>query len=1136
MGQLIAGLAGAAIGAPFGMAGLGFSLGSGLYNLLNRPDPVHQTAPLMDLKVAGTEYGQPLPYVRGAMRLAPQIIWNTDRIPDPTTTTSGGEGKGGGAPEQSQTTFTYSVDLLYLYTANPIVGVARRWDNGDLIYRSDSGASAGTIAASNAAEQWDRWTVYTGADDQLPDPDYETAIDSEVAANSAPAYRQRGTSFVKGLKLGSSGQLRNLTDEVVVDGSSGPLITYFDQDFTSGAADSPDDASTYVSETQEVWTIESPDNPARIAVRNLADETVTFIDFPPDYSVQVSISTPKKIIYVPERGKVLVAARSTTGAFPRTALVYDAQTKDYIGAWHDATANTFGSTPLGINVNSDQCFIGDENGNAQIWNIDGDCMPVSLVATLAREPTFALNADDDVFWFLLDGAHTDGPAWIGFDGFTDTVVPLSADAGLYNDPDQICKDTLRNCAYFWAAIAAGAYLLKFDFATQVISRVNSVAYSTSPYAIQGAKIEYEPLSDRIYVLSGGVGSAFKAWVLDPDDGSIDREFAIPDTNGAHFAGQFGFTNGVIWSASSQWAGGSESGIGELRFDALTIECPSVEDVQSDICLRAGLTAGQIDVTPLSAITRTVCCLPWSQVTPARDPSERMMGVFFYECTMSGRKVKFVPRGGSAVTTIPYEDLNASENGSDADPFPLRKQNDIELPAHKAITYLNLDGDYQNATELSDRLISATSQSVEATDIQIGMTPAEAKGVADTHSLDQAASVAGATITVMRLDYPTLEPTDPIIVTADDGSLIRMRIVEMTETFPLLTLRLVLDDTSVLITQGITSTDYSSQTTVTAPANTTMRLLDIPMLRGEDDFAGPYVETKGDRSPYPGAAVFASNDNITYERVATVTESAVFGSCTTTLGDWTGPRVFDFTNSVTVNVGDGTLASSTRAAVMGSREVNAYAIGTDATGYELGQFIDAELLSSSPNIYKLTRFLRGGLGTEWRMTGHVAGERFFLLRREGLRKIRIENSQLGASRYYKGVTLGRVISSATAQTFTCNGVAQETYSPARVRVSRDGSNNATISITRRTRYGVRYTGPLGISVPLGEQSEAYSIDFYTDGTFTTIADTQSVLGTNVFEYTAAAQTAAGLTPGDNLYMKVYQLSAIVGRGYPLQRAT
>jgi hypothetical protein len=513
----------------------------------------------------------------------------------------------------------------------------------------------------------------------------------------------------------------------------------------------------------------------------------------------------------------------------------------------------------------------------------------------------------------------------------------------------------------------------------------------------------------------------------------------------------------------------------------------------------------------------------------------MSGTYFYTVTMSGGKVKGIPRGEAVVATVPYDDLGANDgSGANGSRLPLRLVSDIETPAHEVINYINLSANLQQGSEKTDRLVSTSAVTLTPLEVSIGMTPDEAKGVIDTVLRDRASAVLAGRISLLRLDYPTLEPGDCITAVGINGSEYRLRIVQIVERFPLLDCDVVLDDPNVLSGQGITTTDYESQTTVSAPAQTMLRLLDIPILRNEDDYSGPYAFAKGTRTPYPGSAVFGSPDDIDYTRMSTINEAAIFGTCVTALGDWNGPRVVDFKNTVRVSVGAGVqLASSTRSAVLASQAVNAFAIGSDATGYELGQFIDAEEVSDG--VYDLSNFLRGSRGTEWRMTGHASGERFYLLRFEGVRKLRLENAQLGASRYYKGVTLGRSIGSAMAQAFTTLGVAQKPFSPSQVRVSRDSSNNATITITRRTRLGVRYTGPLGFSVPLGEQTEAYSIDVYADDTYTTIVRTASLIGTNVIEYTASLQTADGLTPGDPLHMKAYQLSAIVGRGYALQRA-
>lgn len=96
-------------------------------------------------------------------------------------------------------------------------------------------------------------------------------------------------------------------------------------------------------------------------------------------------------------------------------------------------------------------------------------------------------------------------------------------------------------------------------------------------------------------------------------------------------------------------------------------------------------------------------------------------------------------------------------------------------------------------------------------------------------------------------------------------------------------------------------------------------------------------------------------------------------------------------------------------------------------------------------------------------------------------------------------------------------------------SRDGSNNLTIDFNRRSRiYGA---WGLATDPPLGEQDERYEADIY-EATWTTVLRTIAAT-TESFDYSAADQTTDGLTPGDPVKFKLYQINALNGRGYPLQ---
>ena len=211
--------------------------------------------------------------------------------------------------------------------------------------------------------------------------------------------------------------------------------------------------------------------------------------------------------------------------------------------------------------------------------------------------------------------------------------------------------------------------------------------------------------------------------------------------------------------------------------------------------------------------------------------------------------------------------------------------------------------------------------------------------------------------------------------------------------------------------------------------------------------------------------------------------------------------------------DASLQSVTELAVLNG--ANAALIGD-----EIIQFKTATLLS--PGQYRLSGLLRGRLGTEWATGSHTEGDRFILL--DGaLDKEIVANNIIGLARQYKPVTVGSSLSSATSQDFVYEGVALKPYSPAMVEGVRD-SGELTISWLRRTRIGGDWRD--NVDVPLSEATEAYEVDIMdgADVVRTISASTQTA------SYSAAEQTLDFGSAQAAVTARVYQLSAIVGRGY------
>lgn len=555
----------------------------------------------------------------------------------------------------------------------------------------------------------------------------------------------------------------------------------------------------------------------------------------------------------------------------------------------------------------------------------------------------------------------------------------------------------------------------------------------------------------------------------------------------------------------------------------SIDDEDLDDVVSRLCLRAGLSAGQFDVTELASITKPVRALTVG-VGATRAPLEMLATTHLFQCVLSGDKLDFRPRGGASVASIPYADLGASaEEGGAPEPFPLRLHDDIEAPASVAVSYINVDADYNIAVEQSDRLIWSQA-SIETVQLGLGMTGSEAKALADALLQDRIAARITAEGVSLLPAYTRIEPTDVFTVTAEDGTAYRMRSERKRDAAGLVSHDLVLDDASALTSVGLTSA-YSGQTSVATPAGTILELMDIAILRDADGAMGLYAAVKGDASPYPGAELRRGLDGVTYETLAaTFSAQAVIGTCSTTLGNWTGGNRFDDGNTVTVYVGDGTLSSATYANVLDAG-ANACLVGE-----EILQFKTATLIGNGQ--YRLSGLLRGRRGTEWAMAGHGASETFVLLQSTGLRRVELPASDLNAERHYKAVTLGRKLSTAEDVPFTCTGEGLKPFSPVDLRGERDGSGNLTGTFSRRTRLDLSWASTT--APPLGEETEAYEVDVYADGTYAVVERTISVTA-ETFSYSAADQTTDFGAPQATVYVGVFQISAAVGRGRELRGA-
>ncbi len=100
-----------------------------------------------------------------------------------------------------------------------------------------------------------------------------------------------------------------------------------------------------------------------------------------------------------------------------------------------------------------------------------------------------------------------------------------------------------------------------------------------------------------------------------------------------------------------------------------------------------------------------------------------------------------------------------------------------------------------------------------------------------------------------------------------------------------------------------------------------------------------------------------------------------------------------------------------------------------------------------------------------------------------------------------------------------------WSPVQIAGARNGGGDLTITWVRRTRFGGVWAD--GVDVPLNEESERYEVDVMNGANVVRTFPTT----TPIASYSAAQQVADFGSAQSSVSVRVYQLSASVGRGWP-----
>ena len=1096
-GASILTIAGAIIGAftPIGPA-FGALLGSLAGQLLFPPTQPNINGPrLNDITQTNSTVGAPIPRGWGTFPASGNIIAQTDLREVIVTEEVGGKGQ----PSQTTSTPTYYQDFAIGLNDGLIGGVRRIWANGKIIYdrapqrsgESDTDFSA-RIAESSKLEN--SFTLYLGTETQDPDPTLEAF------------YGVGNISAFRGLAYIVFENWQNKPE----DGNRMPSTWKFEL-YSSGASDANTDTQ-YSNEVLYPWiTSNDPRDPRG---------TYLYADDNGSAGITDRSSFADAIADVGNRTGYTYLANAIACAFgfrlgAPVPYIDGAEADEGVYAW--------------VHVNREE--------PTQAYGLVNDGSSIGNGYHLACGAVNALGLGlGEKFWWVGRGTS-----------FPDPIHGAYDSPGLY----LVQCGSVPAASPGWSVQQNGCTFIGCTPATAQVSAYLDayIRITRAPQAPQNPCV----LAGAVtlpefpgYCVVDGALEKNEAWILDNSttykvlkkyatSGGVVTQYPL---NPARPLGHADYNSEAFWTEAYEAAvalgdvpAGQVYGVDypqtqafgyKRSLDRSTITTNTVDlaDVVTDIFEEAGFTADQLDVTDL--VGTPVIGYVRTRVMQARAAIDPLRQAFWFDGFESAPGVKFKKRGGPVVRTFEREELGCAIQGTEnPSRITTNKQQDQDLPRSVRVHYLSQARDYELGEQISP--VRVDTDAVNDTDIELAVVMTDDQGlqVAQVLWADAWASRWNHTI-VVDAENQDLEPTDCVAVPVD-GEVLRTRIVSTVDTVPSLRkLEIVRDDNAAWTSYAVASeVPYvPQQLGFISPVEPIF--LDLPPLRDADDDAGFYVALRPLISDaFKSAALYRSVDSeASFTQDGLFGNSAPVGRVVAPLGD--GPTdIFDEAGELVVVMQNGTLSSRTREAVIGG--ANAAAVGVHGR-WEIIQFRTVEDLGG--NVFKLTGLLRGRRGTEHNIGTGLEDDRFVVVSDVGVVRVAMEIARRGAELQYRAVATGASLANAQTYPFTGDCEALKPFSPVNVNAVR-GEDGVAIDITWTRRNRIGQEGQSG-DIPMSEATESYEVEILARADDALLH--LYTVTTNAATYSAADQLADLGDDSLAFYVKVYQISATVGRGY------
>lgn len=1061
--QLALGALGAGVGSMFGMASLGWAVGSAIGGAFSGGGQDIKGPRLTDRTVTTSAFGNMRPLIYGSYRVAGEIIWATDLKEH-----SHKEEAGKGGSSGSYTSYTYTVSFAAALCQGPIAGVRKIWIDSKLVYTMAEDASAAELQMSEKFAKNIR--IYLGSYTQEPDSIMEAA----EGAGNVPAYR--GTAYIvfEDLDVTTRQGIPQITVEVVASGSltvshtipgtfnagvshnialKNGVARVFSIDYTDTGS-----GTTYLYAQQRIIDFTNGTK-KKITARAWEYAGGDFGGY--RYGNAVSASPNFKFVIAivgltasPTNNQYMLFVRSG-GLISSIGIVPIIGDLDEIsnGASHTDPANN-------IHWLDDYNFYFYKANSGDLYRFRIS-VPQGLLGSYFIYREWLTNVDS-----TRDGTDSGngGGMRMAIDYATEDVYVSVVEVGTGN-----------------------TRVTRVDYGGNVIE--SKLSGYVAPTSATG-NMAFD--QGRLWVMNG---YDLEVWDWETETKIIDQTIASLISDGA-----------VSFKVAGNLAVFSVNGDVYTAKIVLTRNPEALDDVVIDICDRVDIDAADIDATDLES--DTVRGFMIANQTPARSALEQLSPAFFFDATESDGQLKFIKRGGASIATLDEDDIGCYEGDSVVELWEATRVQEEELPNALTINYSNQDLDYQQGAQHSIRqtVLNGTQLTIQ---FPIALTDDEAKTIADTMMFSAWHNRHQFDINTYQA-FAKIEPTDVITV---DGEVVRV-VARDEGVNGLMKLKTVRELPAIYTGQvGAGSAGTGTGQTVPIIGPTDSVLLDLPPLRDADfNTYGFYWAANGLLSDWPGATLLRSVDSgDTWGPEMSTDTGAAIGYADTALGDFFGGNMFDELNTVRVVV-SGTLESKTRAQVLNGANVA-------ILGDELIQFRTATLVSTG--IYDLTGLLRGRMGTEWAMDAHEENERFALLDASSTRFVDVPYTDLNIERTWGNVTVGGTAEDIDDELFTYAGNNLKPVAPVHVGGGTAGVNTDwTIKWTRSSRFQWKWVDYN--DVPLDETTEEYEVAIMSGDTIVRTIESTSTAAT----YTYAQQVTDFGAHQFTLTVKVRQVGAVV----------